>query len=255
MMQQIQLQCQSCGMPLLSEELYGTDSNGSVVDEFCKYCYENGAFTQPSFTVDDMIAFCVPFLVEEGMGEQVARDLLAGSLPGLKRWSSTADAPVTFRIVQLDELKLAGITARTTNKQEGSKEAKIGGLWGRFWSEGIGQAIAISAGASGSSNIYGCYIDYENDASGEYTILIGCSVEDEAVIPEGMTVKQLPASRYAVFTTNKGPVQKVVLEAWQTIWKWAETTEHERAFTGDFELYDERSGDPEHAQVDIYIAI
>jgi hypothetical protein len=37
-------------------------------------------------TMDDMIETCVPFMVEQGMTEEIARDLLTESLPKLKRW-------------------------------------------------------------------------------------------------------------------------------------------------------------------------
>ncbi|MBL3200069.1 AraC family transcriptional regulator, partial [Klebsiella pneumoniae] len=44
-----------------------------------------------------------------------------------------------------------------------------------------------------------------------------------------------------------------VCEAWEYIWQWSK--ENKRAFTTDFELYDERALDPNHAQLDIYIAL
>ncbi|KZL91066.1 zinc ribbon domain-containing protein [Clostridium magnum] len=35
--------CQSCGMPM-NEEFYGTEANNEKNQEYCIYCYENGAF-------------------------------------------------------------------------------------------------------------------------------------------------------------------------------------------------------------------
>ena len=67
-----------------------------------------------------------------------------------------------------------------------------------------------------------------------------------------MTTLTIPAATYAVFT-RKGPVAEVVCEAWEYIWQWSK--ENKRAFTTDFELYDERALDPNHAQLDIYIAL
>lgn len=250
------LQCQSCGMPLNGEEILGTDANGSPNKEYCKYCYENGQFTQAEFSMEDMVSFCVPFLVEEGMEESKARGILNDSLPSLKRWSrpeAVANIPA-FKVVELDELTLVGITARTTNKQEMGENAKIGALWGRFWSEGIQQSIS-SGQATVSQNIYGLYSDYEDGANGEYTVLVGCKADGIADSQKDLTAKRLPASRYAVFTTKKGPISKVVIEAWQSIWRLSADSKLKRTFSGDFELYDERSADPENAQVDIYIAI
>lgn len=251
--QLIESQCQSCGMPLANAEVYGTDIHGATVTDYCVYCYTNGEFTQPGFSVDDMVAFCVPFLVEQGIEEPIAKGLLAESLPGLKRWSPDAPEPI-YALVEADELKLVGIAATTSNKQEWSEEAKIGGLWERFWKEGVQQSIP-NPEHSGKHSIYGCYIDYENGSEGDYKLLVGCRVTDIDSLPAGLEAKVLPASKYAVFTTKKGPATKVVVETWQEIWKWAATAKLQRTFTGDFELYDERSADTDNAQIDIYIAV
>ncbi|MBP1991101.1 effector binding domain-containing protein [Paenibacillus eucommiae] len=290
--------CQSCGMPMPDEALYGTDKENNKVTEYCKYCYEDGAFTQPELTLGEMIEVCVPIMVKEGMEEQAARTMMQSYLPNLKRWSSPGDGedgegerkhaqPDYF--VEKAEIHLMGIAARTTNANElsASAEAQIPKLWERFWQESVLENIpgrsgaAVQVGSEGSTDgnantnanadantngntnadtngnaIFGCYTDYENGAFGEYTILLGASVSSLANIPEGMAVTTLPAARYAVFTTAKGPMNKVVIEAWQAIWQWsAAVTDLERTFTGDFELYDERSSNPEDAQVDIYIAV
>ena len=79
--------CQSCGMPM-TDDLFGNNADGSVNDEYCKYCYTAGAFTAPDITMNDMIETCVPFMVEQGMPEEEARNLLGVTLPKLKRWKS-----------------------------------------------------------------------------------------------------------------------------------------------------------------------
>jgi len=253
-MEQTTLQCQSCGMPLTGTDVQGTDASGGFVEDYCIYCYENGAFTQPEFKVEDMIEFCVPFLVEQGMEEKAARGILAGSLPGLKRWATEADEPV-FAIVNLEPFQLVGIGERTTNAAEMSGQGKIGALWERFWSGDVQSALS-GAALEGDSRIYGCYADYVDGAAGEYTILIGRRAEPSPELPEGLASVDVPAAKYAVFTTRRGPIGTVVLEAWQRIWRWASSSAGpERAYTGDFELYDERSANPEDAVVDIYIAV
>jgi predicted transcriptional regulator YdeE len=68
----------------------------------------------------------------------------------------------------------------------------------------------------------------------------------------GMVLKRVPRGKYAVFTSEKGPVQKVVVETWMKIWAM---TEHERSFVADYEVYDERTTDPENAIVDIYVGV
>ena len=56
--------CQCCGMPMGdTDELYGTNADGSKNEEYCKYCFENGAFTFHG-TMEEMIEVCVPHMVE-----------------------------------------------------------------------------------------------------------------------------------------------------------------------------------------------
>ena len=58
--------CQCCGMPLDKPEDGGTETNGSRSGEYCHYCYQNGAFTAPDATMDDMIAINLKFNEEIG---------------------------------------------------------------------------------------------------------------------------------------------------------------------------------------------
>lgn len=78
--------CQSCGMPM-EGELYGTEQNGSTNHDYCKYCYENGAFTFGG-SMEEMIEICIPPMVEHnpGMNADTARAMMQKFLPSLKRW-------------------------------------------------------------------------------------------------------------------------------------------------------------------------
>ncbi len=78
--------CQSCGMPM-EAEMFATNKDGSPNSEYCKYCYENGAFTS-EMTMQEMIDACVPYMTKpEGeFDEPQAREMLNAVLPGLKRW-------------------------------------------------------------------------------------------------------------------------------------------------------------------------
>ena len=46
--------CQACGMPLCDPSVIGTEQDGSPSEHYCKYCYENGAFTG-DMTMEEMI--------------------------------------------------------------------------------------------------------------------------------------------------------------------------------------------------------
>lgn len=77
--------CQSCGMLMDSQELYATEKDGAKNEEYCIYCYKDGAFAKEE-TLDEMIETCVPFMVEAGMAEKDVRKHLREKLPQLKRW-------------------------------------------------------------------------------------------------------------------------------------------------------------------------
>ena len=55
--------CQSCGMPLQKQEELGSNRDGSKNEEFCCYCYKDGAFTQDC-TLEQMIEHCAQFVAE-----------------------------------------------------------------------------------------------------------------------------------------------------------------------------------------------
>lgn len=77
--------CQSCGMPL-EDDIMGHDADGSINEDYCKWCYDGGAYLQDC-TMEEMIDFCVDILVkEEGLDAEKARVHLESSLPELARW-------------------------------------------------------------------------------------------------------------------------------------------------------------------------
>lgn len=79
--------CQSCGMPLTSPEEFGTNRDGSKADEYCHYCYVDGAFVNPDITMQAMLDICVHAMTQRGiMPETQARAMMAQTLPRLKRW-------------------------------------------------------------------------------------------------------------------------------------------------------------------------
>ncbi|PYI52501.1 GyrI-like domain-containing protein [Paenibacillus flagellatus] len=142
--------------------------------------------------------------------------------------------------------ELAGITVRTNNKRESGAQGELPKLWERFYRDGTAQA-------AGDSRIYALYTEYEREHHGDYTVLVGFE-RKEGMRPEGGVVKQVPEADYLVFRSEKGPVYRVVAEAWGRIWDYFETSSIRRTYTGDFEVY-EASADPNEAIVDIYVAV
>ena len=80
--------CQSCGMPMgATDNLYGTNADGSKNEDYCKYCFENGEFTQDC-TMEEMIDICVSHMdpADSGMSEDEAKKMMLEFFPTLRRW-------------------------------------------------------------------------------------------------------------------------------------------------------------------------
>ncbi|MGB7554301.1 MAG: GyrI-like domain-containing protein [Candidatus Korobacteraceae bacterium] len=156
------------------------------------------------------------------------------------------------KIVQLDGFEVVGIAVRTNNAKEAEPDGAIPKLWQRFMQEHVLDRISHKT----NPDIYAVYTDYASDANGDYTLVLGAKVgtAGNSQVPSGMVKKEIPAGQYAVFTSERGPVAKVVLERWQRIWSYYESPANgQRAYRADFEVYDQRAADPADAQVDIYI--
>lgn len=81
--------CQSCGMMFTGSDQHGHDADGSEVEDFCRWCYEDGAYVENT-TMDEMIEDCAPRMAE-AMGWTVdeAASLLGAVLPTLRRWKDS----------------------------------------------------------------------------------------------------------------------------------------------------------------------
>ena len=81
--------CQSCGMRFEVESFYGTEADGSENKAYCKFCYQNGAFTKPDLTLQGMIDMSVHFMTTNmGFEEPKARAMSEAIIPHLKRWNN-----------------------------------------------------------------------------------------------------------------------------------------------------------------------
>lgn len=66
---------------------YGTEQDGSETTEYCRFCFQNGAFTQPDQTVEEMIASSVENMTGElKMPTDTAQELAESFIPTLGRW-------------------------------------------------------------------------------------------------------------------------------------------------------------------------
>ena len=79
--------CQSCSMPLRRPEDFGTDVAGYRINDYCRHCFVNGAFTEPAITMEQMLERCVTIMADQHiMPAAKARALMEETLPRLKRW-------------------------------------------------------------------------------------------------------------------------------------------------------------------------
>lgn len=77
--------CQSCGMPLSQENLYGSNQDGTRNEDYCCYCYKDGAFTD-SKSMSEMIEFCADVMAKQGIDRTEAVSWMNVQFPTLKRW-------------------------------------------------------------------------------------------------------------------------------------------------------------------------
>lgn len=81
-----EINCQSCGMPLNKDKkIIGTEIDGTLSDMYCRHCYENGKFTMPDITVDEMRVRVTEKIVEMKIPRFVAKFLTRNTYK-LKRW-------------------------------------------------------------------------------------------------------------------------------------------------------------------------
>ena len=109
--------CQSCGMPL-TEDILGTNADGSKNEEYCIYCYKDGAFTG-DYTMEQMADFCAQFVDDynKHTGKSLSREEYKNELlkffPMLKRWQLPADqlphATSPIKQALIDEVNALGI--------------------------------------------------------------------------------------------------------------------------------------------------
>jgi predicted transcriptional regulator YdeE len=158
------------------------------------------------------------------------------------------------RIVSQQPFQVIGIAASTSNAKEASPDAIIGKQWRRFMSEDLINKIPNRV----DQTIYAVYTDYTSDSNGQYTVILGAKVRPipNPTIPDGMVIKTVPPGRYAVFTSDRGPVVKIVVDTWKQIWAYYRSLQNgQRAYQADFEVYDQRAANPNNAQVDIYVGL
>ena len=76
--------CQCCGMPIDDDEIIGHNSDGTLNEDYCKWCYEDGTYTYSD--MDDLIDVCAKNMANENFTEEQARAYMKELLPKLDYW-------------------------------------------------------------------------------------------------------------------------------------------------------------------------
>ena len=155
-------------------------------------------------------------------------------------------------LITIPAFHFIGLPLRTSN----DKMNEIGAHWGKFYSEKIIDKIPDKIdndGAGGATSVLGLYTDYEGDHTKPYTLILGCkvsSIDAMTKVKNELVSRTIPESKYVVFTA-KGKMPDCIIKTWGDIWN----SGIDRTYKFDFEVYGEKSGNPENAEVDIYISV
>lgn len=147
----------------------------------------------------------------------------------------------------LRAIHLVGLSLPSKTTNENSQSMKdCGELWTRFEKEEIFSKIPNKL----SDEVLAVYHDYEGDHTQPFSYFIGCKVEKETDIPEGLDRLTISSGNYQKVTA-KGEMPNCIGSKWREIWE----SDIPRTHTADFEVYDERSQDWGNAEVDIYLSV
>lgn len=158
------------------------------------------------------------------------------------------------QLVNEPEILFIGVSVRTNNKNEMDPSVrKIAGLVDQYWQQDLSEKIPNRKNPGRTICVY---TDYQSDEHGDYTYVMGEEVTSLENVPPNFTALQIPAAKFKRFTTLPGKMPFVVIEAWQKIWTMSpDQLGGQRAYQNDFEIYDQRTADPDNAVMDIYIGI
>ncbi len=65
--------CQSCGMPITSNEQLGINKDGSINNDYCQYCFESGEFID-KISMEDYIDKCSEYGDQVGMTKEEMKE-------------------------------------------------------------------------------------------------------------------------------------------------------------------------------------
>ncbi len=147
--------------------------------------------------------------------------------------------------IMFDDFYVLGIHCRTSN-ENGQSAQDISNLWSKFIAENTLNKISGRL----DDNIYCLYTDYEGDYTQPYTVILGCKVDGQHSLVEGMRLKKVNGGTFSKFVAKGNLSEGVIYQEWLKIWG----VKADRVYDTDFEVWGENAKNPNDAEVDIYVA-
>ncbi len=112
--------CQSCGMPINSNNQLSTNKDGTINEDYCKYCYQDGEFID-KVSMAEYIEMCSQYGEQAGMTNAEMKKHCEKLFPTLKRWKSDLSTLPNIGTELERKLKVVGIETAEDLKSLGSK--------------------------------------------------------------------------------------------------------------------------------------
>ena len=77
--------CQSCAMPMESDDHYGSNADNTQNRAYCCFCYREGQFIEPEVTLEQMQERVKAIMTEVQVSPAVIEKVI-NLIPTLKRW-------------------------------------------------------------------------------------------------------------------------------------------------------------------------
>ena len=133
---------------------------------------------------------------------------------------------------------LVGIETQASN----DRADLLGAHWQRFYAEDVAGQIPDRLG----DETVAVYCEYEGDHTQPFTFFLGCPVDAQAAVPDGLVRRDVPGGTYAcVISQGKQPM--ALMDSWTHIWEMPLP----RRFEADYEIH--RADSPD--RIEIYVGV
>lgn len=106
--------CQSCSIPITSNEQLGTNKDGSINMDYCKYCYESGEFVN-KVTMEEYIDICSKYSSQTGVTYEEMKEHCSTIFPTLKDGNVLVLMNVLGAIILIVHVKILSVIVLKNN--------------------------------------------------------------------------------------------------------------------------------------------